>query len=279
MTFLRTLVSTAVVAVSAVAACAPPAAAGQDDIWKSDNAVSLDLGAAYLNYAETLSGATLDTERGWLPTVRVGLGLLANDDAPIPGLYLHANAGMNRGYTSYNGALCNELGQCEPYQATTDDRIYGGAFQAGRGFAIGDPLMVIPFLEIGYRYWERHLEGVGGYIEDYQNWSGMGGLLVQFSPRERWVASLSAAGGATFAASMTAPEPPAAATFTLGSKAAWRVEAKIGYRFTEHLELTGTADFDDFGYGASPVNAAGFFEPNSTTQQTTLLMGISYHFF
>ncbi len=77
---------------------------------------------------------------------------------------------------------------------------------------------------------------------------------------------------------MNPPAPPAA-SFPQGHKPIWRVEAKIGYRFTEHLELTATADYGNLAYGASAVDAAGYFEPNSTTQQTTLLMGLSYHFY
>ena len=272
-----TLAATMAVALAS-AAFSIPAVAGQDDIWKSDNAVSLDLGGAFLNYGETQDGATLDAERGWLTTVRVGLTLLGDDTAPIRDLYLHADAEMNRGYTTYTGSLCNAFGNCIPDRGTTDDRIFSGALQAGRSFSIGDAVKVIPFAEIGYRYWERRGEGIGGYLEDYQNGDGMGGLLVQFSPIERWVGSLSVAGGTSFAASMNAPEPPVG-SFTLGNKPIWRAEAKIGYRFTEHLELTATADYGNFAYGASAVDAAGYFEPDSNTQQTTLLMGLSYHFY
>lgn len=255
-----------------------PGVAGERDIWRSDNAASLDIGTAYLDYGETVGGATLDSEEGWLPTVQVGIGLLANGAAPIPNLYLHANAGMSRGYTTYSGALCDETGHCIPYRSSTDDRIFMGAVRAGIGVPLSDPVLLVPFVEVGYRYWERRGEGVGGYVENYQNWHGLAGLMVQYSPLPRWVASLSAAGGTTFAASMDAPEPPSG-NFTLGNKPAYRLEGKLGYRFAANWELSGTAAFDDFGFGASAVDAAGYYEPDSTTQETTLLMGISYLFF
>ncbi|HZB92326.1 MAG TPA: hypothetical protein VE397_12840, partial [Stellaceae bacterium] len=251
------------------------AAADEFDIRKADNGVSLGLGASYLDYAETAGGSTLDTEKGWLPTADLGFGILAFPQAPIPNLYFHLGAQASVGSTYYSGALCNAFGFCTPYQSKTDDDIVAVAVQLGRAFPIGRTLMLTPFGEIGYRYWARDLTGTGGYTEDYHNWDGMGGLLLQYSPVERWVLSLSGAAGQTFGADLTTQGE----TFNLGSKLIWRTEAKLGFRVSERVELTGSAAYESFGYGASPPDVNGFYEPDSTTHQTTLLIGIAYHFF
>jgi hypothetical protein len=165
------------------------------DIRKADNGVSLDAGATDLDYAETASGTALDTEKGWLPTVGLGFGMLAFPTAPIPNLYFHLDATASFGSSAYNGALCDQFGNCIPYQSTTNDKIFAGAAQLGRAFALSETLMVTPYAEIGYRYWSRDLQGIGGYGETYHNWDGMGGLLAQYSPASRWVLSLSGAAG------------------------------------------------------------------------------------
>lgn len=250
------------------------AVADTSDIRKADTGVFLDAGALDLDYRETVGGATLDSEKGWLPTIGVGLGLLAYPNATIPNLYLRLDGRASVGSTAYNGAICDQFGFCTPYQSTTNDTIFSGSGKLGRAFAVGPSAMLTPYAEIGYRYWSRDLGGVGGYGEVYQNWEAMAGLMVQYSPRSRWVLSLSGAAGTTFSASMqTFGE-----TFPLGNKLIWRAQGKAGYFLTERTDLSATIEYQSFGYGASPVDANGYYEPDSTTHETTLLLGVGYHF-
>jgi hypothetical protein len=268
-------------ALGLAAALAPAARADILDIRKADNGLALDAGASYLDYAETSGGSTLDTEKGWLPTVGLSFGMLAFPNAPIPNLYLHLDARASIGSTAYNGALCDMFGDCVPYQSTTNDQIFTGDLQVGRAFALGRAMMLTPFVEVGYRYWSRDLTGTGGYNEDYTNWDAMGGLLAQLSPAPRWVLSFSGAVGKTFGAEMTTDNSVTGASenFTLGSEITWRLQAKAGYRLTERIELTATAEYSTLSYGASAVDWTGTYEPDSTTRQTTLLMGAVWHFF
>ena len=278
----RRFVFAALAAVTAAGGGLLPQAAHADnlDIRKADNAIAVDFGASYLDYGETQGGSTLDTEKGWLPTIGISVGMLAFPDAPIGNLYLHFDGRASLGSTNYNGALCDQYNNCTPYQGTTNDQIFSGDAQLGRAFELGRYAMLTPFAEIGYRYWSRDLTGPGGYTEDYSNWDAMVGLLLQVSPAPRWVLSLSGAAGETFGANMsTAGLTGSNENFTLGSDMAWRVQAKAGYRITERLELTSTLEYSSFAYGASPVDAAGYYEPDSTTHQTTFLIGAAWHFF
>jgi hypothetical protein len=272
--------SVAAAALAAVA-LAPAARADMLDIRKADNGLTLDAGVSNLDYTETQGGSTLDTEKGWLPTVGLSFGMLAFPRAPIPNLYLHLDARASIGSTTYNGGLCDFFGNCVPYQSTTNDQIFTGDLQVGRAFPLGQAIMLTPFIEGGYRYWSRDLGGIGGYNEDYQNWDAMGGLLVQFSPVERWVFSFSGAVGETFGAEMTTDNiiTGAAENFTLGNELTWRLQAKAGFRLTERIELTATAEYSTLSYGASAVDWTGTYEPDSTTHQTTLLVGAVWHFF
>ncbi len=276
----RRLIVALAAAAAGMAALPRPALADTLDIRKADNALTLDAGASYLDYAETQGGSTLDTEKGWLPTVGLSFGMLAFPEAPIANLYLHLEARASLGSTNYNGALCDQFGDCVPYQSTTNDQIYTGDLQVGRAFALGRFTMLTPFVEFGYRYWSRDLTGTGGYTEDYSNWDAMGGLLAQVSPAPRWVFSLSGAAGKTFDANMSTNGLTGSnENFALGSEVAWRLQAKAGFRLTESVELTSTAEYSSLAYGASPVDASGYYEPDSTTHQTTLLIGVAWHFF
>lgn len=259
-----------------------PAAADSSDIRKADNAVSFDFGYSRLSYAETYAGSTLDTEKGWLPTAALGVGLLANDNAGglVRNLYLHLEGRASVGSTQYDGSACDIFGNCTSIQGSTNDQIYSAAVQMGSAFPVGPAVLLTPFAEIGYRHWNREGQGAGGYDESYSNWDAMGGLLAQYSPVERWVLSLSGAGGTTFSARNASYFPnPAGESLPLGNETIWRVQGKLGYRLTGRLELTGTAEFQGFGYGASRTDAYGYMEPASMTHQATLLTGIAYHFF
>lgn len=268
-------------AALAAAALSGPALADTLDIRKADNALTLDAGATYLDYTETQGGTTLDTEKGWLPTVGLSFGMLAFPNAPIPNLYVHLDARASFGSTNYNGGLCDQFGNCIPYQSTTNDQIFTGDLQLGRAFALGRFVMLTPYAEIGYRYWSRDLTGIGGYNEDYKNWDAMGGLLAQVSPAPRWVFTFSGAAGKTFDAVMTTDSTITGGSenFNLGSELTWRLQAKAGFRLTDRIELTGTAEYSTLSFGASQLDAAGYYEPDSTTHQTTLLLGLAWHFF
>jgi len=265
------------VGLAALLVTASPAFAETADIRNSDNSLSVDFGASYLDYAEKQGGVTLDSEKGWQPTVGVGVGILAEDRAApvLRNLYLRLNGRASAGTTKYDGAMCDQFGNCTSDQGSTDDRIYSLGLQMGRAITLSQTAMLTPFAELGYRHWNRDGLGAGSYSETYGNWDAMGGLMFQYSPVHRWVLSLSGAGGTTFGASMTT----GGESFSLGDAAIWRGQGKVGYLVSDRLELTTTAEYQGFSYRASPVDAAGYYEPDSTTNQTTLLVGFAYHFF
>lgn len=244
------------------------------DIRSSDNNFELDVGAENLHYKETASGTALDSETGWMPSGAVGIGFLAKQTSSLSNLYFHLDGSGAFGNTNYNGALCDIYGDCTPYQSTTHDQIYHVSGKLGRAFQLGNIAMFTPFADIGYRYWNRELTGIGGYTEDYSHGDAMGGALLQFSPLKKWVLSASGEIGTTFSPSMRTQGE----TYNLQDRTIWEATGKIGYSLTKRLELVGTVDYTDFKYGASPVDENGYYEPDSYSRELTTLIGISYHF-
>jgi hypothetical protein len=250
---------------------------GVDPIRAADNAVWLTVGGSYLDYKETdLSGGTADTEKGWTPAASLGVSFLSGDKSNyVDNLYLALESIWSFGYTRYTGTL---LTTGAPYQGTTEENIWATNVRLGKGFAINNKFMTIPFAELGFRYWNRDL---GAYVEDYHNFEALGGLLVQYSPASQLVLSLSGAGGTTFAPAMTATNPTT--HFDLGSMPVWKATGKVGYAVTDRFEVLARVDYVQFKLGESQLvfnanDGKNFYEPNSQTKQVTTQIGLAYHY-
>jgi hypothetical protein len=270
-----------IIVLAAVAAAARPLAARADmnAIRQSDSDVSLEAGFSRFLYKETVAGSLFDSEHKWLPTATLSARVLAADNAygPFQNLYLELRGQAAIGTATYNGALQDGT----PFNGSTAERIQELTGRIGHGFDLFGAALLIPFGEIGYRYWARSLQGQGGYDEDYSNGEVMLGLLAQVSPLPHLVLSVEGAAGQTFGGSMTAGQP-VSATFGLGDKPTWRVGGKLGYAVSPRLEITGGLQYEQLQYGASNLVQTGLgpaFEPDSRTRETTLQIGLSYHFF
>jgi hypothetical protein len=143
-------------------------------------------------------------------------------------------------------------------------------------------MMLIPYVQLDYRYWSREVGGAGNPTEVYTNWAALGGLMGQISLAPRWVFSLSGAAGTTFGANMN----DGIADYALGSAFIVQTKAKLGLRISPRFELTGTLGYTQFDFGQSPVVfeptnafcASGCLEPHSTTGELSLMSGLAYHF-
>ncbi len=245
-------------------------------IRSSDNAIWGAVGAAHLDYREKDDTATtLDTERGWMPSIAAGASVLGGAESPsLPdNLYLALDGEETFGSIHYKGALQDGT----PYQGNTAEQIFALNGRVGYGIAASHQVMLIPFGEMGFRYWDRNL---GSYIEDYKNFDIMAGLMAQYSPAPQWIFTVSGAGGSTFAANMVATNPTM--NFDLGSGAMWKVGGKVGYLFTPRMEIFGNLDYTQLNYGHSggvinPNDNLVYYEPNSQTQQMATRIGLAYH--
>ena len=180
------------------------------------------------NYKEPSTQPYLpDSERGWNGSIAGGASYLGASD-----LYLAAEASTAFGSDRYNGAYLNS--PTTPLQSTTSETIMNVDGKVGKGFAFGDMTMLIPYLELGYRYWGRNLGG--GQVEDYQNLDALGGLMLQVSPMSKLTLSAYGSAGTTFAAeAISSPD-----TFHLGDFGVYKVGGKAGYDLTQKVEVFTT---------------------------------------
>jgi len=262
--------------ISLVAVCvlcgSSQAKADIDTIRNSNSEIWGSAGTSLLNYNEDISTPNIpDSEHGWTPSLAVGVDYMGSRN-----LYFALEGSVAFGNDNYNGSLYDQnTGNYDiPYQSTTHETITNVDGKFGKGFALSNIVMLTPYVELGFRYWERNLGG--GDVEDYQNFDTLGGLMFQIAPTNRLILTAYGSAGTTFAASMKANVT--GDTYDLGSAGMYKVGGKIGYDLTQRLELFTTLDYDAFRYGQSPLQADGTLEPSSHTEDTTLRVGLGYHF-
>jgi hypothetical protein len=253
-------------AVLTLLASPKPANADISTIVSEDSAVWGAFGADLFKYKEPSSPPDLpDSEHGWIPSGAAGASYFFSDQ-----LYLSVDGSVTFGNAPYSGALF--YSPTTYASGSTDETIYMVDGKIGRGFALGQQVMLIPYVEIGYRYWDRNLGA--GQVEDYQNYDTLGGLMVQFAPVNSLILTLYGSAGTTFGA--TAKASPD--TYNLGNSAMYKVGGKIGYDLTQQLEVFTTLDYDHFRYGQSSLASDFSYEPSSSTEDTALRVGMAYHF-
>jgi hypothetical protein len=268
--YLQTNIRMAVIAVCALA-FSSQARADVQTIRSSDNAFWGSVGTSFLNYQETITSPSIpDSEHGWIPSFAAGASVLTNSN-----LYLSLDGSYATGDAHYNGAQVNTLTLAEtPYQGTTRESISTVDGKIGEGFAFGNIMMLTPYVDLGFRYWDRNLGQ--GQVEDYQNFDALAGLMLQVSPTNRLVLSAYGSAGTTFSASMKASID--GNTYNLGSAGVYKIGAKAGFDVTPRVELFTTLDYDHFRFAQSSLAADGYLEPGSGTEDTTARVGLAYHF-
>ena len=249
-----------------------PAKADTTTIRSEDNEIWLSGGTGFFNYKEPASAATgylSDSEQKWLPSIAAGISGLTKNN-----LYLALEGSYTFGKADYDGDACltSYPYTCMPLKSQTKESISMVDGKVGYAFVLGSKVMLIPYGEFGYRYWNRNLGA--GQVEDYDNFDALGGLMLQVSPTNKLVFSLYGSAGTTIS-----PEAKSATdTFNLGNATMCKAGGKIGYDLTQHVELFTTLDYDHFHYVQSAVQPDGYFEPDSHTDETAIRIGVAYHF-
>jgi hypothetical protein len=168
----------------------------------------------------------------------------------------------------------------------------------GRSFGLGSKMEMTPYFGIGIRHWTRDSSALpqGGYLENYRHSYLGGGVLLQFSPANRWVFSGYGFGGTTFDSHLDIPNYPVpqviprAFTFTLGNDTMWMAGASLDQAIARHWHLNGGADWAHFNYGQSAsavgvvpvapgvVRLISVLEPDSRTLNMTVKAGLGFSF-
>ena len=250
----------AVFCVFAFMSCA--AKADIQTIRSADSALWGSFGTSFFNYKESITPIP-DREHGWIPSCAAGMSNMTDSN-----LYIALEGTTTYGDAAYKGAEFYH--PTVPLQGTTSETISTVDGKLGKGFAFGSRTMLVPYAELGFRYWDRNL--TGSQVENYQNFSFLGGTMLQVAPTKRIILSAYGAAGTTFAAQMKT----GGHSYTLGNAGAYKLGGKLGFNLTPRVELFTSLDFDHFRYVQSGV-VAGAFEPSSGTSDTAWRVGLSYH--
>ena len=238
-------------------------------IRAADNEIWGSVGESLFNYKESIKPIP-DSEHGWTPSIAGGLNYMGSNN-----WYFAVDAAYTTGKDTYSGAYL--LSPSTPVKSQTQEDITTASVKFGRGYALGQSVMLTPYGELGGRFWSRDLGG--GQVEDYHNFDFQLGLMGQFSPIKRLVLSGYASYGPTFGGEMKTD----GVTYPLGSAGMMKLGGKVGFDLAPRWELFTTLDYDHFHYVKSPVeydpNAGAYFlEPSSRTNETAWRVGLGYHF-
>jgi hypothetical protein len=265
-----------------------------DDILIANNQVIAQFVTTNFAYKETGDPArdsygTLDTEKNWVPGAGVSLSLMRN--WIVSNLYFNAQYSYLNGKTDYTGsnvyfADIPVTGVYGSVHARDGAIVNDVDFRVGKGFSLQPNLMVTPYVGAGYHDWQRKVNGGEGYSNGYVG----GGLLVQWAPISGVVLSGHGLVGGTVGShidvgSFGVSGAVRTAGFggitgfsgALGNSTIYRVGLSGDYALTRNIHVSAGVEWVDFKYGESAVYDH-YYEPNSSTQNTTVKVGIGYAF-
>lgn len=243
---------------------------------EANQTLSVQVGALGQDYFEHDDYGEVPTD--YLDKENGTLGALALEGRWLKDAWIYqAQVRLAAGETKYDGYLQNlNTGEITPHQSTTNNQMQTARVSIGYLLPIGGRLALIPGAEIGSRFWNRSLQGIGGYDEQYFDLHAGLSLTAQAAITDRLVASLQAAGGSTVFAMINVDA--ADLQEELGKKPYYRLGTGLDYRLDASWHLKADMAYERFGYGESDVSASGFLEPRSRTRQQSFLVGVGYRF-
>ena len=245
--------------------------AGTSDITSSNNQLGIQFISTNVNYTETVSTGTLDTEKGWVPGYAVSLSTMKDwwlgDD------YFEAEYDNSIGSTKYVGGLIGP--PATPYGSvvsTSGATLTNYSARYGSGHNVSDEFMLTPYAELGNHKWNRGVNSGEIYTNHYYGF----GMLAQFSSVSRLVFTANAMLGTTFG-SYIVVNGTKGFSGPLGNSNISRVGLSADYAFTQQSHWNIGVDYVSFKYGAS-ATYNGYYEPDSQTSYTTIKLGYGYAF-
>lgn len=266
--------------VAAVMAISPLSAmAGSFD--GVNNQISLEVGQMSQRYGEYNDegvdgfGKYLDTEKGTNPTV--GLTVAKTFD----NYYTAFSVGYSKGDTGYTGGVQDlSTGAVAPATATTENKVLDLGAKLGYVVPVASNFQVIPHVDLGYHKWDRAIgmDTDAGVSETYKHYRAGLGVIAQYAPIQPLVLSANAMYGTTFGSDMEITSFDAGHKFELGKRATYVFGLGADYAVAKDWHVKAGLNYNRFGYGASDIDANGWYEPRSSTIQTSYNVGVGYSF-
>lgn len=254
-----------------------------DALDQVNNNFGAGLNSGYMTYKESVSGGTLDKERGTLP------GLNAHITKTISHLYLNLKGNYYDGDLKYDGGYTNGSGSNVAFTFKNDRQVYNADFQLGVTANAAENVQIIPYLDAGYHQWYRPIPAppiTGGiaYNEKYTNYVGGVGVKVNWQFGDNFVLTPD-----FMIAKTIKPElnmSLLSQDIDLGSKPLFRLGLTGNYFFSKNWSFYGFVKYEQFTYGrssniivnATPTETDVIFEPNSKSTMTSAGVGVSFIF-
>jgi len=253
----------------------PTTRAADPQISNSETSVRLGLTAGFGTYEEAMSPQ--DTEHGALiggmvsasaltPSVFGGIGL--------PDLYTDAGYDFTAGFLHYHGTLQDSANTA--YRAGNSDYYNTAIVRLGLGRPVSDVGELIPYVAGGYQNLHRNVGGADAVGEYYQAGLVGGGLRFDVTATPLLILSASAEGLAVIGGTISAPSQNFVGDF--GTSAEERVGLDADYRLDQSWHAFAGLGLTHYNYAGSKPDAAGGYEPLSSTLQVNSVFGIAYGF-
>jgi len=244
----------------------------------------------YYDYKESLPSPAKSTESGWLPGI-----YLSYDYKKPSNIYVKLYGNIAGGNLNYDGATQPPF--VRPLSFDHSQLFFKFEGNIGYTFSIEDKILLIPYTGYGYRYWRR---GESKYVtnifipsfgsvaiydtKEVYTWNYLPlGVKFSYIVDDRWSLGATAAVNFMFGGKMTAyrsENNPSQSDldFDLGNKPGYYVEIPISYKFDRNWSIVATFWYEYSEIGKSNTLAGGAYEPDSTTNQYGLNLGVSYLF-
>jgi len=258
--------------VIALPALGSAVTARADNIFESVNTqLTASAGGQHIDYKETAQNQQLDSEKGFQGSYQ-GQVSVQRDMLGIKDVFLSASFAYAKGRTNYDGSLMDGT----PLQAGTRANTSDITVKIGKAFPFTPQGQVIYYVYYGYHQWLRDSTSVYGYDEHYRHHSAGVGMIGQYAVTPQLVASIEGSVGGTFAASMNANIIQG--KFNLGSAATLMGAVGLDYAVTRHFHVKAAYQITHFKYGKSNLVDGAYYEPDSTTTNQTVRLGVGYAF-
>jgi hypothetical protein len=245
--------------------------------------ISAGYAGEHFHYGESIG----DQEHGWLNGFYVGTDYKSqNNVLGLGNLDLGLKYTYLGGSINYDGSQQNLVtGQSTPWSTNSQESISNIQFKGGFDQALSNNISVGEYLSLGYRYWNRNIEGVGGYSEGYNNgYIGLGAKAA-YSWNDQLSTGVAAEINWSPAWSSINYMSSPYGDYNMGSAYNLKVELPINYNVTPQLSLNLTPYYNYWHFsGSAAQNTVIYgipvttYEPSSETNSAGLNVGVSYRF-
>jgi hypothetical protein len=249
--------------------------------------IEAGVGYYHFNYNEDVPAPLKSAETGWLPGFKGVYGF----DGKNGSLYAVAIGEYTQAKTDYDGTTQDGT----PLKLTSKNTLTRGEFNIGyKAKNIGGSTFELtPYCGVGYRYWERLVGDTDprGYREVYTWWYIPVGMKAGFGIDESWritcdvSARIMFNGNINFDLASRDPSlnsPTAQLGNQVGVKASLPFEVALSptfmLKFGPWYEYSAIGMSNDVLITQNGTPAAYFHEPNSTTNQYGVDVGIRWEF-